>query len=117
MTAVDLALQESDFSNEVSAIHEPEETISVLPNPFTPNGDGYNDFVEFVLPNTQDSGADVQIFSMSSKRVKVLSKELAMVFRWDGTDSDGNALEPGVYIYLIKANGNQIANGTITLIR
>jgi len=118
MTAVDLALQESDFSNEVSAtIPEPEETVSVLPNPFTPNGDGYNDFVDFIFPNTRDSRSEVQIFSMSGNRVEVLSNQHAMGFRWDGTDSDGNALEPGVYIYLIQANGNQIANGTITLIR
>jgi gliding motility-associated-like protein len=93
------------------------ETVSVTPNPFTPNNDGFNDFVNFRFPEMLMQPAEVVIFNISGKQVRRLSAPNGDGFRWHGVDDDGRALEPGVYIYLIKTNGKNIKNGTITLMR
>lgn len=93
------------------------EAVSVSPNPFTPNNDGFNDFVNFRFPEMLTPPAEVAIFNISGKRVRRLSTPSGDGCEWDGVDDDGRALEPGVYIYLIRSNGKQVANGTVTLMR
>ena len=94
-----------------------EHTISVLPNPFTPNNDGYNDFVEFEFPGMLTDPSDVFIFNVSGREVMKLSTPTGNRFRWYGVDDGNRSLEPGVYIYLIRVNGKNISNGTVTLMR
>ena len=91
--------------------------IFASPNPFTPNGDGYNDSVEFKLPEGQFAQPEVQIFSVSGRLVRTLSDFTRNRLRWDGLDADGRALTPGTYIFLIKSGGSTIANGTVTVMR
>ena len=38
-------------------------------------------------------------------------------YLWNGKDSPGNDVEPGVYIFIFRNENKQISNGTITLIR
>jgi gliding motility-associated-like protein len=108
------AFAESDFTVEPS---EPPEAVSVTPNPFTPNNDGFNDAVNFSFSEMLTSPAEVVIFNISGKRVRRLSTPNGDGFKWHGVDDDGRPLEPGVYIYLVKANGKNISNGTVTLMR
>lgn len=96
---------------------EAAEAVSVAPNPFTPNNDGFNDIVNFSFSEILTPPAEVVIFNISGKQVRRLSAPSGDSFKWHGVDDDGRALEPGVYIYLIKANGKNISNGTITLMR
>ncbi len=91
-----------------------EDKITVLPNPFTPNNDSYNDNVTFNLsPGFSSGQTEIQIFDVSGKSVRKIRQDLV----WDGLDNDGKALKPGVYIYILKINGETKFNGTITLIR
>jgi gliding motility-associated-like protein len=92
-----------------------------FPNPFTPNSDGLNDFVQFYFPDFGVKPGDVFIFDIYNKEVKEIQvpkgldcKENA---RWDGTDRDGNSLPQGVYIYLIKIDGEIICQGTVSIAR
>lgn len=91
--------------------------ITVSPNPFTPNDDGFNDHVDFKFSRKYTQQPEVLIFNIAGKRVKRLSTANAGILKWQGVDDDGQALEPGVYIYIIKSNGQNISNGTITLMR
>jgi gliding motility-associated-like protein len=91
--------------------------ITVSPNPFTPNDDGFNDHVDFKFSRKYTQQPEVLIFNIAGKRVKSLSTANAGILKWQGVDDDGQALEPGVYIYIIKSNGQNISNGTITLMR
>ncbi|MBN2542399.1 hypothetical protein JXI42_05990, partial [bacterium] len=36
---------------------------------------------------------------------------------WDGKDSEGNAVNNGVYIYIIEADGRIVCNGTVYVAR
>ncbi|MBN1998007.1 gliding motility-associated C-terminal domain-containing protein [candidate division KSB1 bacterium] len=93
------------------------QKLSVLPNPFTPNGDGYNDYVEFLIPDVNTHSIDVFIFSMSGRRVRRITNLAGNSLIWNGLDEGRNTLEPGTFIYLIKSDSDHIAEGTITLMR
>lgn len=92
------------------------DEILVLPNPFTPNGDGFNDYVEFILPPDYGQGITISLFSLAGKQVKK-EKNINNNFKWFGRDEKGQDLKPDVYIYNISNQGETITNGTITLIR
>ncbi|MBV7529898.1 MBG domain-containing protein [Chitinophaga sp. sic0106] len=98
----------ADFSLEVVMA-----TISV-PNTFSPNGDGINDF--WTIPALKD---------FPSASVIIVNRDGQMVFetnhftRWDGRrKGSGDLLPAGVYFYQIRtAPGNTPVTGWINLIR
>lgn len=87
----------------------------ILPNAFTPNGDGTNDLYEGLVRNF--NSIDFRIFDRWGVRVFQSNKP---EIRWDGK-KDGNLCPPGVYPYVLEAigrNGRPYQfTGTITLIR
>lgn len=88
----------------------------VIPNAFTPNGDGVNDYVDF--GGTVLSELDVAVFNRWGECV-YQSTDLANC-RWDGTYKNQPCL-PGVYTYTCRIrchNGVETRlKGDITLIR
>lgn len=87
--------------------------VIALPNPFTPNGDGYNDFVTFDLPPHQRF--DIRIFDITGREMRRIRTPLPN--RWYGRTDGGGEAEPGLYIYIVATDGETVANGTIALIR
>lgn len=87
----------------------------ILPNVFTPNGDGLNDFFHISM-DFIESGT-MQIYDRWGT---LLLSTSDITKGWDGT-KNGTAQEIGTYIYLINAtttSGTQIEKaGTITLLR
>jgi len=102
------------------------ETHLWIPNAFTPDGDGTNDFFEF-----QGAPAPVtlSVFDRWGKRVFYSDNYNPETSGWDGT-YQGEPLPGGVYTYLIEYNyinpnatqpdakgSPQQARGTVTIIR
>ncbi|MEP7265850.1 MAG: PKD domain-containing protein, partial [Bacteroidota bacterium] len=88
-----------------------------VPNSFTPNGDGRNDF--FTYYGEGIVSADLQIFNRWGD---VIYRDDSNTHAgWNGTSDDGKECQQGVYIYLIKAkdaNGtDHEVKGTVTLVR
>ncbi len=131
ITAVDRSGNESEPSNIVCVDNCPNY---VLPNAFTPNGDGFNEtFMAFDNPFPQCPrfvlGVDifivnrwgVEVFSYNSLE----SAENDIYIRWDGRDKNGNELPAGTYYYsgnvifdvLDPALKEQTLKGTIQLLR
>jgi gliding motility-associated-like protein len=112
---ISIPLQLINGSITVSSMPESiQEQLTVLPNPFTPNNDNYNDVVYFNLSSDMIGiKTEIQIFDISGKLVRKNNQDLS----WNGLDNNGNSLKPGVYIYIIKINNQTKYNGTITLIR
>jgi len=92
-----------------------------FPNPFTPNADGVNDYVQFYYPDFFLEAGEILIFDSHERLVKRISVPTGgaakVAARWDGTDEDGNPLPPGLYVYIITVRGELVCEGTITLAR
>jgi len=102
----------------INRINQEEEIMqSVFPNPFTPNNDGFNDYVEFTFSESIPLKPVVHIFNLRGKKVCELNPGSERSCQWDGKDRSGNDLEPGVYIYIINSEDGKSSNGTVTLIR
>jgi len=87
----------------------------LLPNAFTPNGDGVNDVFKGVLRNF--ATFEFLIYDRWGSLVFTANTE---TFGWDGTQN-GEALPPGIYPYILKAQGKNgrpyNRSGQIVLIR
>ena len=78
-----------------------------IPNVFTPNGDGTNDF--FMVAKSSLRYISVEVFSRSGVRVYSFYGEGPILKDWNGWDGNVNnssiKASPGVYFYVIKAQG------------
>lgn len=96
--------QNSIFVQNLS--HESKVTIS--PNPFSPDGDGFEDFAVINFDLTHPlSQVRIKVFDSQGRIVRTLaenrpsSSNNSVVF--DGLDDSGNPLRIGIYILLIEA--------------
>jgi hypothetical protein len=80
--------------------------MEVGPNPFTPNGDGINDLVEFAFPVFKIQGQKsllLEVYNLSGRlllRHQNPAVHAAGLQRltWDGRDDSGKLSPPGLYI-------------------
>ncbi|MBD1365073.1 cadherin-like beta sandwich domain-containing protein [Mucilaginibacter sp. ZT4R22] len=86
---------------------------AVLPNVFTPNGDGYND--TWVLANINlYPNCTVKIFNRGGQQV---FNSVGYGIAWDGT-FNGKLLAPDTYYYIIDLkHGQGVRSGSVTIIR
>lgn len=93
------------FKLEEDIIVEPSDLG--IPNVFTPNGDGINDY--FIPESKSLRFLSVEIFSRSGLRVYSFTGEGESLAAWQGWDGNVNSTSaratPGVYYYVIRALG------------
>jgi hypothetical protein len=104
--------QNSVFTTTIA----PRTTLSVSPNPFSPDGDGFEDFtvISYRL-SSQIARVNVRIFDSLGRLVRTLanydpSASTGQII-WDGLDDDKRRLRMGIYIVLLEAIDS--AGGTI----
>lgn len=91
-----------------------EEVFEVIPNPFTPNDDGFNDRTEFRQGNGIPASWLILIMDRTGHIIKRMSKGERF---WNGKDETGQLMMPGSYLYMVL-NGNQLLHrGLVQLIR
>lgn len=93
ITALDRIGNESRYSNIFCIDNCP---YYVLPNTFTPNGDGQNDLFHPFRPHRFVPKIEMKIFNRWG--VKVFETEDPEI-NWDGRDQNGRELNDGVYLY------------------
>jgi gliding motility-associated-like protein len=87
--------------------------VPVVPNTFTPNGDGINDTWNIQYLNTYVD-CTVDIFSRNGQKV---FRSVGYATAWDGR-INGNDLPVGVYYYIIDPkHGRKPVSGYVTIIR
>ena len=76
-----------------------------IPNVFTPDGNGDNDY--FFVESKSLRSLSVQVFSKSGKRVYLYNGEGDSLRDWQGWDGKigSSYVSPGVYFYIIRARG------------
>jgi hypothetical protein len=94
---------------------------NVFPGLFTPNGDGFNDRVYFVLQNPNNAGVTGEIFDVSGRSVVTLAAPaitpgLGTTLIWSGLDANGAVVPSGLYMYRIEGDG-QTLTGTVSVAR
>ncbi len=102
----------SESSSDSSGL----DLITVEPELFSPDMDGYNDFcfINYHLPAAGFSGS-ISIYDISGRMVRKLVNNLLWgtsgTFRWDGLDDQQNRLPMGhyvIYVELFRTDGTVI---------
>lgn len=85
----------------------------VIPNTFTPNGDGYND--QWIIRHLEKyPGAIVELYSTKGQ---LIHRSVNYITPWDGT-WQGKPLPAGTYYYVIDPkNGRPMVAGYVTILR
>ncbi len=118
------ALREaSETNNQQQLLLQIAETrvlsgkLVVRPNPFTPNGDGFNDVVEFDFSGLQVENPTLHIFDANGIPLLTDSRHSGKRMHWNGRDERGRDLLPGVYLYSLQEKGSNVASGYVVLAR
>ena len=99
--------QNSLFIEEVVS----EKKVSINPNPFSPDNDGFEDFtaINLTLPHKL-SQVRIKVFDSIGRLVRTLIHNMPSAYKstviFDGLDDNGRALRIGIYILLIEALGS-----------
>jgi len=96
-------------------------TLMFIPNIFTPNDDGINDFMEPFVKNENET--EIELFQIFDRWGNLLYKSNGSTMKWDGK-YHGKTVNPGVYVWNIRAKVNACHNvqevfkfGDVTLLR
>jgi len=85
----------------------------VIPNAFTPNGDGRNDVWDVKYLNDYPNNT-VEVYNRYGQKVY---SSIGYAVSWDGR-YHGNYLSPGTYYYVINPkNGRRVVAGSVTIMR
>jgi len=91
--------------------------LIVRPNPFTPNNDGFNDQVEFDYAGLGLRNPSLQIFDANGISIWSSNGAAAGRFTWNGRNNNGREVIPGVYLYTLRDQGNNVASGYVVVAR
>lgn len=87
----------------------PEEGLQARPNPFSPDGDGQDDFLHVALHDDRYAEAtQAEIFDLAGDSVRRLAPAGAHSLRqwiWDGRDERGRRVPAGAYVLLLRSGG------------
>lgn len=72
-----------------------------IPNVFSPNGDGQNDYIE-----VETDGVTVYEFTVFTRSGSRVYHSLSPRIFWDGNSIGGKELSEGVYYYVIEEQGD-----------
>jgi gliding motility-associated-like protein len=92
----------SDTSYNGSSIHidPPVGWVNPIPNVFTPNDDGTNDYFE--LEGLSDPCYDTMNVEIYNRWGQKVYESTDPEFKWDGTNMHGAECKPGTFFILIK---------------
>jgi len=116
-----------------------EGPVCVCPIPITPNRDGYNDYLRFDYSlRYPRSSPRIEIFDLAGHMVyssdrrsvswtdvrrecggcpRICPDQRQCELLFDGSDSDGNLLPGGLYLYVFYLNGQPVGHGEAVIAR
>lgn len=88
--------------------------FEIVPNPFTPNDDGLNDWTEF---RKEDGFPDDWVISIMDRAGRLIKQLRNGEKVWTGKDEAGTTMLPGTYLYIVFDGNQAIHRGLIQLVR
>lgn len=85
-------------NNQVQAQVLPKQYSILLPNIFTPNGDGQNETLQIDWKQQHIEDFSIVVLNQTNN---VLFSSSNPTFNWDGTDPSGEKIARGTYIYFV----------------
>ena len=115
----DDAIDEVDTENneQSTEVSVSEGQLVVRPNPFTPNGDSFNDAVIFDLTRIAVSSPELTVYDVNGRVVRKVMPGSGLQIPWDGRDDSGREMLPGTYLYILRDANKTIARGYVVLAR
>ncbi len=100
------AMKNSQAAN-IDSLNTIEAQVNLSSRTLSPDDDGYEDFVFINIKTSEpDLFADITIINLSGLPVRNLVNQAKLAdnnyFRWDGTDDNGQKLQNGIYVLVIK---------------
>ena len=105
--------------NSVSATYSNRIKLSIEPNPFSPDGDGFEDETVFRYTLPMESDLTIRIYDVRGRLMKTLVDDEPRVSgetRWDGKDDENRTVRIGIYIVLAEATGNFYSQKKATVV-
>lgn len=109
-------------SNSIATVYSEGLLADIFPNPFSPDGDGFDDEVtiNFTLPF--QANLTTRIYDVNGREVKTLlddSPTASGQLRWDGKGNNGKTLRSGIYVLFMETSGSArlTKKGTIVLVK
>ena len=95
----------------------------IVPNPFTPNGDGVNDWASIhyqILKLTKEVPVTASIYDLSGRLVRDLysGTDISGIYalEWNGLDNRGRLVAPGLYLSRISVDADRGQGDQVALI-
>ncbi len=90
-----------------SGLGQAEQTFTVRPTTFSPDGDGFDDFLVVSYSDlAPGTSARIQLYDATGRMVKLLANNLHLPtqgqLKWDGDTDDGRKAPIGIYTLLIE---------------
>ncbi len=95
-------------------------SVSISPQVFSPDGDGFEDETIISLTSVQASGYTLKIYDRTGREVKTFlddQTDLLATYRWDGRTDSGERLPIGIYICYFEAEGVESVKETVVIAR
>ena len=105
--------------NSVSTSYSDNLKLHIEPNPFSPDGDGFQDetIIHYTLPMM--SSLTLRIYDIKGRLIKTLMEDEPQVsgeVTWNGKDDENRTVRVGIYVVWAEAKGNSHSQKKATVV-
>ncbi len=93
--------------------------VTVEPNPFSPDGDGFAETVSITISAPDDGDLSVTIYDIEGREIKSLfaGAPFSGKLIWDGTTDSGRRVTIGIYIIYVEVENGASVKKTVVVAR
>lgn len=105
--------------NSISVEYSDKIELKIFPNPFSPDGDGFEDEVTFQYALPEMAELTIKVYDIKGRLVKTFMEDEPQVSgekTWDGRDDKNRMVRVGIYIVLAEAKGVSNSVKKMTLV-
>jgi len=105
--------------NSVSVKYSDKIELKIFPNPFSPDGDGFEDEVTFQYTLPKMTELTIKVYDIKGRLVKTIMENEPQVSgekTWDDRDEKNRIVRVGIYIVLAEAKGITSSVKKMTLV-